>query len=177
MFLVISRLLGDKGLIEFVAAATSLKARYPEARFQLLGPHDPALPHAVPAFTVDAWRRNPAVELLGHQQDVRPFIERAHVYVLPSYREGTPRSVLEAMSMGRPIITSDAPGCRETVVDGENGFLVPPRTVEPLARAMERFLEEPALIPKMGLRSREIAEEKYDVRKVNAVIMRTMGLA
>jgi hypothetical protein len=84
--------------------------------------------------------------------------------------------VLEAMSMGRAIVTTDAPGCRETVIEGENGFLVPPRTVEPLAAAMERFLREPALIRTMGERSREVAEAKYDVRKVNGVIMREMGL-
>lgn len=176
VFLVIARLLGDKGIVEFADAAEWLKARYPEARFQILGPHDPNLPHAVPAAMVEAWRSSPAVELLGHQRDVRPFIEQAHVYVLPSYREGTPRSVLEAMSMGRPIVTTDAPGCRETVVEGENGFLVPPRTVEPLADAMERFIRDPALIARMGARSRAIAEEKYDVNKVNEVILQTMGL-
>src|SRR5690606_35936907 len=124
VFLVVARLLEDKGVAEFVEAATQLKGLYPEARFQVLGPHDPNLPHAVPAKVVAAWRRNPAVQLLGHQADVRPFLARAHVYVLPSYREGTPRSVLEAMSTGRPVVTTDAPGCRETVVEGENGFLV-----------------------------------------------------
>lgn len=176
VFLVIARLLGDKGVMEFVEAARILKARYPEARFQVLGPHDPRLPHALPAELVESWRDDPAVELLGAQKDVRPFIANAHVYVLPSYREGTPRSVLEAMSMGRPIVTTDAPGCRETVVEGENGFLVPPRTVEPLARAMERFILEPGLIPALGGRSREIAVEKYDVGRVNAVIMDAMRL-
>lgn len=176
VFLVIARLLRDKGIVEFAEAASKLKARYPEARFQILGPHDPNLPHAVPAETVEAWRGSLTVEVLGHQKDVRPFIERAHVYVLPSYREGTPRSVLEAMSMGRPIVTTDAPGCRETVIEGGNGFLVPPRTVEPLAAAMERFLLSPELIPQMGKRSREIAEDKYDVNKVNDVILQTMGL-
>lgn len=176
VFLVIARLLGDKGIIEFVDAARRLKARYPEVRFQVLGPHDANLPHSLPLEMVEAWRRDPAIELLGSQRDVRPFIARSHVYVLPSYREGTPRSVLEAMSMGRPIVTTDAPGCRETVVEGENGFLVPPRTVEPLAEAMERFIQEPGLIPSMGARSRVIAEQKYDVDKVNQVIMQTMGL-
>lgn len=176
VFLVIARLLEDKGIVEFVEAARRLKARYPAARFQVLGPHDPGLPHAVPAGMVEVWRSDPAVELLGHRTDVRPFLAASSVYVLPSYREGTPRSVLEAMSTGRPVVTTDAPGCRETVVEGENGFLVPPRTVEPLAAAMERFLEEPALIPAMGARSREIAEAKYDVAKVNAVILEAMGL-
>lgn len=177
VFLVIARLLNDKGIIEFVDAARRLKARYPEARFQILGPHDPNLPHAVAHELVESWRRDSAVELLGPQRDVRPFIANAHVYVLPSYREGTPRSVLEAMSMGRPIVTTDAPGCRETVIEGENGFLVPPRSVEPLAAAMERFILQPELIPTMGARSRVIAEEKYDVEKVNRVIMETMRLS
>lgn len=176
VFLVIARLLEDKGIVEFVEAARQLKARYPEARFQVLGPHDPSLPHAVPAATVQTWERDPAIELLGHQSDVRPFLAASSVYVLPSYREGTPRSVLEAMSMGRPIVTTDAPGCRETVREGENGYLVPPRTVEPLAAAMERLIQHPERISQMGQRSREIVEEKYDVDKVNAVIMETMGL-
>jgi len=108
---------------------------------------------------------------------VRPFLRNASVYVLPSYREGTPRSVLEAMAMGRPIVTTDAPGCRETVVDGENGFLVPVKDAKALAAAMERFITDPQLIDRMGKRSREIAEEKYDVENVNAVIMKAMGLA
>jgi len=176
VFLLVARLLNDKGIIEFVEAATSLKARYPHARFQILGPHDPNLPHAVSASILGSWQQNTAIELLGHQKDVRPFIRSAHVCVLPSYREGTPRSVLEAMSMGRPIVTTDAPGCRETVVEGVNGFLVPPRRVEPLAQAMERFILNPALIEPMGLESRRIAEEKFDVHKVNRVIMETMGL-
>jgi glycosyltransferase involved in cell wall biosynthesis len=98
------------------------------------------------------------------------------VYVLPSYREGLPLTVMEAMSMGRPVVTTDAPGCRETVVDGDNGFLVPVGDAAALARAMERFILEPEMIAKMGNRGREIAEEKYDVHKVNAVIMKTMGL-
>lgn len=107
---------------------------------------------------------------------MRPAIEKATVYVLPSYREGTPRTVLEAMAMGRPIITTDAPGCRETVIDGDNGFLVPVKSVEALAAAMIRFIETPELIAKMGIRSRQIAEEKYDVHKVNAVMLKAMGI-
>lgn len=176
IFLVIARMLGDKGLVEFVAAATQLKARHPQVRFQLLGPHDPNLPHALPRPTIEAWQRNPNIELLGHQQDVRPFISAAHVYVLPSYREGTPRSILEAMSIGRPIVTTDVPGCRETVVDGKNGFLVESRSVGPLAAAMEQFIRNPDLLVTMGNQSRAMAVEKYDVKKVNQVIMQTMEL-
>ncbi len=98
--------------------------------------------------------------------------------MLPScYGEGTPRSILEVMSMGRPIITTDTPGCRETVEDGVNGFLVPVRNSEALAEAMERFILDPDLTRKMGKESRRIAEEKYDVHKVNKVIIEAMGLA
>jgi glycosyltransferase involved in cell wall biosynthesis len=98
------------------------------------------------------------------------------VYVLPSYREGTPRTVLEAMAMGRAVITTDAPGCRETVVDGDNGFLVPVKSVNALVAAMEKFIQEPDLARRMGQRGRALAEEKYDVHKVNAVMLREMGL-
>ena len=109
-------------------------------------------------------------------EDVRPVIADSSVFVLPSYREGTPHAVLEAMAMGRPIITTDAPGCRETVRDGQNGFIVPARNAPALAEAMERFVQDPALVSRMGRRSRQMAEEKYDVRQVNEVILRAMGL-
>ena len=112
----------------------------------------------------------------GETDDVRPYLADAGVYVLPSYREGTPRSVLETMSMGRPVITTDAPGCRETVEDGVNGFLVPVRDAEALAGAMEKFIKNPELIAQMGAQSRKIAEDKYDVHKVNRVILSAMGL-
>ncbi len=118
-----------------------------------------------------------AIGYLGKLEDVRPAIEGCSVYVLPSYREGTPRTVLEAMAMGRPVVTTNAPGCRETVVDGDNGFLVPVRSVEALAAAMERFILEPELAAQMGRRSREIAVDKYDVHKVNAVMLKEMGIA
>jgi glycosyltransferase involved in cell wall biosynthesis len=109
-------------------------------------------------------------------EDVRPLIADSSVFVLPSYREGTPHTVLEAMAMGRPIITTDAPGCRETVRDGENGFLVAVRNVPALVEAMARFVHEPDLVKTMGRRSRLLAEEKFDVADVNRIILRTMGL-
>jgi glycosyltransferase involved in cell wall biosynthesis len=108
--------------------------------------------------------------------DVRPAIQKASVYVLPSYREGTPRSVLEAMSMGRAVITTDAPGCRETVRHGDNGYLVPVKSVDALAEAMMYFCETPALVTGMGNRSRSIALERYDVHKVNNTMMKEMGI-
>lgn len=174
-FLLIARLLWDKGIREYVEAAALVKAKHPYARFQLLGPLD-SNPAAIPRAQLESWIRDGRIEYLGETADVRPFLAAATVYVLPSYREGTPRTVLEAMATGRAVITSEAPGCRETVRHGENGFLVPVRDVDGLARAMERFILAPELAPAMGRRSREIAEEKYDVDKVNAVMMNTMGL-
>jgi glycosyltransferase involved in cell wall biosynthesis len=125
---------------------------------------------------VKGWSKEGILEYLGETDDVRPYLADAGVYVLPSYREGTPRSVLETMSMGRPVITTDAPGCRETVEDGVNGFLVPVRDAEALAEAVEKFIQNPELIGQMGEQSRKIAEEKYDVHKVNKVILSAMGL-
>jgi glycosyltransferase involved in cell wall biosynthesis len=113
---------------------------------------------------------------LGRLDDVRPALSDCSVYVLPSYREGTPRSVLEAMAVGRAIITTDAPGCRETVIDGVNGLLVPPRDADALYEAMLRFVAEPALAAAMGEQSRRIAEKRYDARKVSADMLRHIGL-
>jgi glycosyltransferase involved in cell wall biosynthesis len=110
-------------------------------------------------------------------EESAPALAASSVYVLPSYREGTPRSVLEAMAMGRPIVTTDVPGCRETVHDGVNGYLVPARNAPALTAALEKFIVEPRLIAEMGRESRRIAVEKYDVHKVNAVIPEAMGLA
>lgn len=175
VFLLIGRLLGDKGVREFAAAARQVKALYPEVRFQAVGWVD-SNPDAIAQSELDAWVADGALEYLGKLDDVRPAIAASTVYVLPSYREGTPRTVLEAMAMGRPIITTDAPGCRETVIDGDNGFLVPVQSVEALVEAMLKFIKDPALAPRMGRRSRQIAEDKYDVHKVNAVMLRGMGI-
>jgi len=175
-FLLIARLIKDKGILEYVEAARLLKQKYPDARFQLLGPLD-INPAAITQEQLERWTKEGIIEYLGKTNDVRPYIADASVFVLPSfYREGTPRSVLEAMSMGRPIITTDAPGCRETVIDGKNGFLVPVKDIDTLKSAMEKFIQEPDLISQMGKQSRIIAEEKYDVRKVNRAILQEMGL-
>jgi len=176
MFLFIGRLLTEKGIAEFVDAATTVRAAWPDARFVAVGPHDPALPHAVSAEVLARWQSDGVVEFVGGIKDVRPWLEQCSVLVLPSYREGTPRSVLEAMSTGRAIITTDAPGCRETVVDGVNGLLVPPRTTAPLAEALEHLLARPDIIRSMAQESRRIAEEKYEVTRVNRVILEAMGL-
>lgn len=174
-FLLIARLLGDKGVREYVRAAAVIRAQYPDVQCSLVGGLDPN-PDSVPQAELDEWITAGDIDYLGQLDDVRPAITDASVYVLPSYREGTPRTVLEAMAMGRAIITTDAPGCRETVVDGDNGFLVPVKSVDALVEAMTRFIEEPELAARMGKRSREIAVEKYDVHKVNAVMLKEMGI-
>lgn len=174
-FLLIARLLGDKGIREYVQAAKLVKQQYPEAQFDLVGGLD-TNPTSISQAELDQWIAAGTINFLGRLSDVRPAIAACSVYVLPSYREGTPRTVLEAMAMGRAVITTDAPGCRETVVNGDNGFLVPVKDADALAQAMLRFIEQPGLIAQMGQRSRSIAEEKYDVHKVNAQMLEGMGL-
>ncbi|NPV29982.1 MAG: glycosyltransferase family 4 protein [Firmicutes bacterium] len=174
-FLLIARLIWHKGIREYVEAARLLKSRYPEVSFKLLGPLD-TNPSAIGKKEVEAWVAEGVIEYLGETDDVRPYLAACSVYVLPSYREGTPRSVLEAMAVGRPVITTDSPGCRETVKDGVNGFLVPVKNSVALAEAMERFILNPEIIVEMGKKSREIAEQKYDVHRVNQVILEAMGL-
>ena len=174
-FLLIARLLGDKGVREYAQAAQLVKAVYPKAVFRLVGWIDDN-PDAISQRELDQWVDSGLLEFLGRLDDVRPAISDCSVYVLPSYREGTPRTVLEAMAMGRAVITTDAPGCRETVVDGDNGFLVPVKDVNALADAMIKVIETPGLAASMGERSRQIAESKYDVHKVNAAMLAGMGI-
>ncbi|HYD28103.1 glycosyltransferase family 4 protein [Brevundimonas sp.] len=177
-FVMISRLLASKGVEQFVAAAEQLQADGAKARFVLVGPHDPDLPGSLPVEMIENWRRRGVIEIVGGVDDVLPQLARASVFILPSfYGEGTPRAVLEAMSCGRAIITADAPGCRETVLEGVNGWLVPPRDVDSLARAMRRFVDDPSLIAAMGRESRRLAEERYDVHKVNRQMLDIMQLA
>jgi glycosyltransferase involved in cell wall biosynthesis len=175
-FLMLARLIRDKGVLEYHEAARVVRASRPDVRIQLLGSVDPN-PTAVSPAQLDAWRAEGAVEYLGSTRDVRPFLEAAHVCVLPSYGEGMPRSVLEAMAMGRPIVTTDVPGCRETVVNGENGILVRPRDSASLAAGMLRMLADPGALADMGRASRRLAEERFDVRDVNRQILVGMNLA
>lgn len=174
-FLLIARLLGDKGVREYAQAAKIIKDKYPQAQFDLVGWIDDN-PDAIEQKELDNWINAGLFNFWGKLDDVKPAIAASSIYVLPSYREGTPRTVLEAMAMGRPIITTDAPGCRETVIDGYNGYLVPVKAVEELAAAMERFIVNPALVIKMGKASRQLVEEKFDVDAVNQSMLETMGL-
>jgi glycosyltransferase involved in cell wall biosynthesis len=159
-----------------VEAARWIRSEHPEVRFVVLGPPDPN-PAALRLADVRRWHRDGVIDYVGETDDVRPYIRAASVLVLPSFREGTPRSVLEAMAMARPIVTTDVPGCRETVIDGENGYLVPVRDGAALSRALLRFVDDPSLVDSMGQRSRQIAAETYDVREVTAEILRTLRLA
>lgn len=173
-FLMISRILGAKGVREYAYAAIAVKKTHPEARFRLVGFFDKG-PDSVSNSEFKEWVEG-GLEFLGASDDVRSDLAACRIYVLPSYREGTPRSVLEAMAAGRPIITTDAPGCRETVQDGVNGYLVPVRDSEALAARMRDMIDDPARTAEMGEESLRIAREKYDVRKVNKQLMGYLGL-
>tara|TARA_B100001179_G_scaffold76837_1_gene54063 strand:- start:25 stop:1167 length:1143 start_codon:yes stop_codon:yes gene_type:complete len=174
-FLLIARLLGAKGVREYAQAAAIIKSRHPNVRFDLVGWVDDN-PDAIEQRELDTWIEDGLVNFLGKLNDVKPAIADSSVYVLPSYREGTPRTVLEAMAMGRAVITTDAPGCRETVVDGHNGYLVPVKDVNALAAAMERFITDPQLIASMGSAARQVAMDKFDVNTVNQRMLTEMGI-
>ena len=174
-FLLIGRLLKDKGVREYVEAARQVKQQYPQAIFNLVGFLD-SNPSSVTQQELDQWVNDGTVKFWGKLADVRPAINACHVFVLPSYREGTPRTVLEAMATGRAIITTDAPGCRQTVENGYNGWLVPVQSADKLAEAMKRFLNEPALIEKMGQASLEIARNKYDVNIINDFMLNKLKI-
>lgn len=175
-FILIARMLREKGVYEFIEAASLVHKECPDVRFLLVGGTD-SNPGSVTDAEMNAWVKNGLVEWPGQVIDVRPWIAQASVFVLPSYyREGVPRGNLEAMAMGRPVITTDWIGCRETVEDGSNGFLVPVRSPEALKQAMFRFIESPELIEKMGREGRRIAEERFNVHLINVEIMKVMGL-
>jgi glycosyltransferase involved in cell wall biosynthesis len=175
-FLFVGRLLREKGFADFVDMARRVRAEHPEATFSALGWLDPN-PASYGQAELDAMLSGGDVRYLGETRDVRPFLADAHVLVLPSYREGTPRSVLEAMSVGRAIITTDVPGCRETIVDGEHGLLVPVRDGAALARAGLMLAGDRAMLARMATAARARAVELYDARAVAAHMLRVMELA
>lgn len=165
-FLMISRLLKEKGVREYLAAAERLKAKYPDVEFRLLGGTDSRNPSSLTGAEVDALRRSTSVEWIDEVDDVRPFIRDADVVLLPSYREGLPRSLLEAAAMGRALVATNVPGCRDVVQDQYNGLLVPVANVDSLAQAMERLIERPEDVAVFGGRARKRAEEQFDERVV-----------
>lgn len=173
-FLLAARLLREKGIIEYAEAARLVKKHYPQTRFILLGAVDPN-PGSLSQHEVAQLVHDHAIEWPGHV-DVKPWLAETSVYVLPSYREGLPRSTQEAMAMGRAVITTDVPGCRETVIDGINGFLVPVRDVAALVNAMLRFVRQPELIETMGYQSRQMVEQRFDAKKINPRLLRILDL-
>lgn len=176
VFLLVARLLRQKGVCEFVEAARLLRQRHPHAQFRLLGRVDEN-PTGLSMSEIEAWVKEGAITYLGETRDVRPHLANCSTFVLPSYyREGIPRSILEAMATGRSVVTTTMPGCRDTVVEGMNGFLVPPRDAAALAKAMETFILEPSLAKIMGERSRRLAEERFDVKSVNRRLLTAMKL-
>lgn len=163
VFLMIARLLRDKGVAEFVEAATRVKSLWPQARFQLLGALAPENRGAIDPDVVRGWHAEGTIEYLGQASDVRPHIAAASCVVLPSYREGAPRTLIEAAAMGRPIITTDVPGCRSVIEEGVTGYLCAARSAESLAQACRKFLELPTgARADMGRRGREKMKREFD---------------
>ena len=172
-FLCVARLKGDKGIRQYAAAAKIVKEKFPDIIFNLVGPEETS-PDAITLKEVNSW--SDYVNYKGEISDVRSTIKNSHVYVLPSYHEGLPRSTLEAMSMGRPVITTDASGCKETVKEGINGFIVPVNNVDKLVEKMIWFIEHSDRLEAMGIASRRMVEEKFDVRKVNSAMLNIIDI-
>ena len=170
-FILIARLLIDKGIREYIAAARIVKRQYPNIIFDLVGSFDPN-PKGLKQKEVDGWINEGIITYHGFIKDVRPYIRKASVLVLPSYAEGIPRVVLEAMAMGRAIITTDAPGCRETIEHEKSGLIVPPYDIEMLAKAMLRLIEHPEQIKKFADAAYKRVQEIYDEKIINAQIIK-----
>lgn len=175
-FLFIGRLLKEKGIHDFVSAAIKVKKIYPETKFTVLGAIDSYNLGALKQSELDDLIASKVIDYPGHVNNVKDWIADSHVFVLPSYREGVPRSSQEAMAIGRPIITTDVPGCRETVLDGINGFLVEKWCPQELAEKMIYFIEHPEKIEEMGHYSYKMAQEKFDANKVNQRLLKIMHL-
>lgn len=176
-FIFIARLLAEKGIFEYIEAAKIVKQKYPKIIFKIIGGLDQENPYGLTKQQLDDVITTGLVDYPGFVIDVANHIQDSAVFVLPSYyREGVPRSTQEAMAIGRPVITTDVPGCRETVVDGLNGFLVPKWNPEALAEKMCYFIENPEQINIMGKESYKIAKEKFDVELVNKKLFEIMGL-
>ena len=166
-FLMISRFLGEKGVKEYLQAAKIIKNKFSNIKIQLLGTFDNSLDSISPILIDDALREK-IIEIIPQQKDVREFLKNCHVFVLPSYHEGMPRTIMEAMSIGRPILTTDVPGCKNTVNHNENGLLVNKADYNDLANKMIWFIENKDKIKIMGDKSRLIASERFDVNIINA---------
>lgn len=174
-FVLVARLLREKGIIEYVEAARRIRESGSDARFLLVGDVD-SNPGGLKRKEVERWVAQGVIEWPGQVPDVRPWLAQSSVFVLPSYREGKPRSTQEAMAMALPVVTSNAPGCRDTVEEGVTGFKVPVRDDRALEAAMRRFIDDPGLIARMGQAGRALAERVFDVHRINDAMLGAMGL-
>lgn len=168
-----SRMLWDKGVSEFVNAATQLRQDGVQARFALVGDTDPSNLSAISRDQLQCWHDSGIVEWWGWRDDMLEIFRQAHIICLPSYREGMPKALIEAAACGKPIITTDVPGCREIVRDNFNGLLVPARNIDKLTEALKRLIENHDLRTQMGIRSREIVEKEFSTQMI---IMQTLAL-
>lgn len=175
-FLFIGRLLKEKGIHEFVQAAKLVKKIYPDTEFTVLGAIDHHNLGALQQTELDTLISSNIIHYPGHVDNIKDWIIDSHVFVLPSYREGVPRSTQEAMAIGRAVITTDVPGCRETVINKQNGFIVPKWNPEALAEKMIYFIKNPEKIREMGDASYQIAANKFDAEKVNQRLINILGL-
>ncbi len=174
-FLMVSRVMYSKGIREYLGACDKVKGLYPQTRFMLLGACE-NIQDSMSKEDLDDYIKRGVIEHFGETDTVSDYYKQCSVYVLPSYREGTPRTVLEAMSMSRPVITTDAPGCRGTVIDKESGYLVPVGDADGVAEAMIKFIKNPELVEKMGKKGYEHCKDKYDVNKVNDQMCRILKI-
>ncbi|MDY0277807.1 MAG: glycosyltransferase family 4 protein, partial [Acholeplasma sp.] len=174
-FLFASRLLKSKGIFEFISAAKIVKEKYPNSEFIIAGSFF-SNPKGIKPKDLSEMNKNNLVKFIGNVGDVRKIILNSSVVVLPSYREGVPHILLEALSMGRPVITTNVPGCKETVIDGVNGFLVEKYDCIMLADKMITFIENKDLLQKFGDNSRQLAESKFSLNAINQQILLTMRL-
>ena len=170
-FLFVGRLLKEKGIFEFLEAAEKVKKIYQEVEFMVLGDVDTENPGSIKLDKLNTYIDNKIIQYNGYVSDVTPWLQKSDVFVLPSYREGIPRTTQEAMASGRAVITTDVPGCRETVINGYNGFLIPKWNVDALVEKMLFFIVHPDEIDRMGINARAFAEEHYDADKINKKLL------
>ncbi|ERS03613.1 glycosyl transferase family 1 [Acinetobacter sp. COS3] len=164
--LMACRMLADKGVYEFYRSALLLKDKYPHIRFVLVGGVDPDNPASLSEPELNDWAQSGAVEWWGHQSDMAATLSKATVVVLPSYREGMPKVLLEAQALGRPVVTTDVPGCREAIEEGVTGFLAEVKDENSLATAIEKLISNDSLCEKLSHNARQRAEEKFDIKHV-----------
>lgn len=163
-----ARLLSDKGVREFVEAATQIHELHPNIIFQLVGAIDLDNPASITQQQIEDWQKNTPIQLLGQRSDIPELFSKAHIVVLPSYREGFPKVLIEAAACGRAVITTDVPGCRDAIISGQTGLLVPVRNTKALAEAIKRLIENKTLRQQMGKAGRKLAEERYTIEQVVA---------